>query len=218
LSEAAESIRLDPATSSGYVVKGAALSRLGRSDEALKAYLEALHIDPEDTDAQEYLGREYLKSMDYDIAERVYRKMITLKPGRAESWYGLGMSLGMEGKGADSVAAYQRALELKPDYIEALNNLAWTRAASADPALRDGAEAVRLAEKACALDKRRRPQLLGTLAAACAEAGNFDLAVATAQEAIDKAHQANDAGLATKNRELQALYKGGKPYHEPAAK
>ena len=63
-------------------------------------------------------------------------------------------------------------------------NATWILATSADPAIRDGANAVALAEKAVAATERKTPWSLGTLAAAYAEVGQFEKAISTQQEAI----------------------------------
>ena len=69
-----------------------------------------------------------------------------------------------------------------PDSPRMLDELAWLLATYPDSNSRDGAEAVRLAERACALTERRVPALLATLAAAYAEAGDFPRAVAPAKK------------------------------------
>jgi len=118
---------------------------------------------------------------------------------------------------AGAMACYRRALELDPGLLEALNNLAWLRAACPDAALRNGAEAVQLAETACRLTEYHRTTLVGTLAAAYAEAGRFPEAVATAQKACELAAIFHDDALLARNRELLERYRAGQPYHEPAA-
>lgn len=65
-----------------------------------------------------------------------------------------------------------------------MNGLAWLQATSTDPALRDGASAVRFAEKAVAKTERKDWMLIDTLAAAYAEAGEFAKAVSAQHEAI----------------------------------
>jgi hypothetical protein len=60
--------------------------------------------------------------------------------------------------------------------------------------------------------------LVGTLAAAYAEAGRFDDAMATAQKACALASAAGEQDLLQKNQELLALYLKHQPYHEAAAK
>ena len=68
-----------------------------------------------------------------------------------------------------------------------LDELAWLLATYPDSNSRDGAEAVRLAERACALTDRRVPAFLATLAAAYAEAGDFPRAIAAGEEALKRA-------------------------------
>jgi tetratricopeptide (TPR) repeat protein len=100
-----------------------------------------------------------------------------------------------------------------------LNNLAWILAAGAEAELRDGAEAVRLAERACELTHYQEPLFIGTLAAAYAEAGRFPEAVTAAEKAAQLATHAGLNDLAAKNRQLLELYRAGKPCREvPPAK
>lgn len=60
--------------------------------------------------------------------------------------------------------------------------------------------------------------MLGTLAAAYAEAGRFADAVATAQKAIALAQASGNPGFANANQQLLRLYQAGRPYHEPERK
>jgi tetratricopeptide (TPR) repeat protein len=95
-----------------------------------------------------------------------------------------------------------------------LNNLAWILAATSNENIRNGAEAVKLAEHACDLTQRREPILLGTLAAAYAAAGRFQKAIEAAEQARDKAIAAGQNEVAERNRQLLELYRAGKPYVE----
>jgi serine/threonine protein kinase/tetratricopeptide (TPR) repeat protein len=67
---------------------------------------------------------------------------------------------------------------------EALNNVAWLLATCVAAAVRDGTGAVAYAEKAVAATNRKEPGFLDTLAAACAEAGEYAKAVSIEKEAI----------------------------------
>jgi Flp pilus assembly protein TadD len=128
------------------------------------------------------------------------------------------MILGQLGRDREAVAQYREALRLNPNLAGALNNLAWVLAASSDDKLRDGAEAVRLAERACELTHYGQPLFLGTLAAAYAESGRFPEAVTTAKKAEQLATAAGLPAVAAKNRQLLELYRAGKPCHESAPK
>ena len=68
-----------------------------------------------------------------------------------------------------------------------------------------------LAERACKLTEYKQPIMVGTLAAAYAEAGRFAEAVTMAEKAKTLAEQANQMELAAKNRALLELYRSGQP-------
>ncbi|MFM1769835.1 MAG: hypothetical protein RJA22_2364 [Verrucomicrobiota bacterium] len=109
---------------------------------------------------------------------------------------------------------YEAVLRAHPDAPLFLNDLAWLRATHPQAAARQGAEAVRLAERACQLTQRREPFLLGTLAAAYAEAGRFEDAVRTGEEARGLAAARGDARLAALNEKLVSLYRARQPYRQ----
>ena len=67
---------------------------------------------------------------------------------------------------AKSISTYKEALRLYPNTPEALNNLAWILATTPDAQLRNGAEAVKLAQRACELTLWKQTFFIGTLAAA----------------------------------------------------
>jgi hypothetical protein len=83
-------------------------------------------------------------------------------------------------------------------------------ATSRDDQVRDGAESVRLAERACGLVGRDDPKPLDTLAAAYATAGRFDDAVTTADRAIQAALSRGDAHYAAEIRSRLQRYRSGK--------
>ena len=97
------------------------------------------------------------------------------------------------------------------------NNLAWSLATNPEASKRNGALAVKLAESACRRTHYQVTTMVGTLAAAYAEAGRFEDAISTAQKAITLARQSGESDLLQKNRELLALYLQHKPYHESQA-
>ena len=85
------------------------------------------------------------------------------------------------------------------------------RATCPDATLRDGRQAVAAATRACELTAWKDPGLLDTLAAACAEAGDFDAAVRWQTKAGAMVH---DAGSRSGFEARLALYRAKKPYHE----
>ena len=95
------------------------------------------------------------------------------------------------------------------------NNLAWTLATDGDTARRNGTRAVELAEKACQQTQYQKTIMVGTLAAAYAEAGRFDDAIATAQKACLLAAIKHETSLLENNQRLLVLYQNHQPFHAP---
>jgi 4-amino-4-deoxy-L-arabinose transferase-like glycosyltransferase len=101
---------------------------------------------------------------------------------------------------------------------EELNNVAWALATSEDAATRDGERAIRLAKHACELTDYRKPVYITTLAAAYAEAGRFDDAIATQQTACGLLEKTGEQALLQKNRDLLALYRAHQPCRDASEK
>lgn len=92
--------------------------------------------------------------------------------------------------------SYLRALQINPNSLPALNNLAWLLSTASDRSLRNGDQAVKLAAKAVRLTNRRHAGLLDTLATSLAEVGRLDEAILVADQAIALARQASKFNLA----------------------
>ena len=105
---------------------------------------------------------------------------------------------------------------MKPEWLPPTLELAWILATHPDPVIREPAEAVRLGERAAALSRRGDPVVLDVLAAAYAAAGQFDLAVRTAQNALALASVAGATELEQLIRQRLALYGSSQPYRVPA--
>jgi tetratricopeptide (TPR) repeat protein len=111
----------------------------------------------------------------------------------------------------EALSDYEAALRLKPDYVGVLNNLAWLYAACPQAEFRNGAKAVENAKKACELTRWKNPNYIGTLAAAYAEAGDFDAAVESLKKAIDLLPEGTSAESRAEYESYLKLYQEGKP-------
>jgi hypothetical protein len=85
-------------------------------------------------------------------------------------------------------------------------------ASSSNASLRNGTEAVDLAERANDLTSGVDPMVLDTLAAAYAEKGEFTQAVASAQKSVDLAVSKGDTATAGAVRSRMEFYKENKAY------
>ena len=109
----------------------------------------------------------------------------------------------------EAIQHYRQALDLDPDDAPALNDLAWILTTTPRLEFRNAAEAVQLALKAVELTRGTQPVMVGTLAAAYAEAGRFSKAVETANCACRLALVTSQPEVAAANARLIDLYSAG---------
>jgi tetratricopeptide (TPR) repeat protein len=192
------------------------LALLGRGDtvEGIEQLQLASAINPKWAGPRYWLGATLIKESRFEEAMPHLQEALRLDPTNAEAHSQLATALTMRHQTAEAIEHYTEALRLQPDYVEVLNNLAWIRAASARSEFRDGAEAVRLAERACKATDFKEPVIVGTLAAAYAESGQFEVAVATAKKARELALAAGQQAIADKNQQLIELFNSRQPYRE----
>ena len=141
-----------------------------------------------------------------------YRKAIQFGPQRAYPYFCLGTALERLGRVKDAVAQYRNAARWDPRMVEAWRNLAAILATDSSPELRDAAEAVRLAERACRLSDYKDSSCVSTLAIAYAEAARWDDAVGMARKAESLASAAGDTESAEECRKLAEQFKAHQPY------
>ena len=141
-----------------------------------------------------------------------------IEPVFASEQTQIAYNLCQQGDFAAAIASGRLALKSHPKIPALLNNLAWLLATCPDASLRNGPEAVKYAERACELTHYWETLLIGTLAAAYAEAGRFDDAILMAQKACAMASKSGEQDLLEKNQKLLELYRARQPYHEAAEK
>jgi tetratricopeptide (TPR) repeat protein/serine/threonine protein kinase len=144
------------------------------------------------------------------------------------SYEKLGDAYSHLGMTAKAMQAYEKSLELremlamvdpkdvqaKRDLSISYNSLAGLLATSWDVSIRDGQRAVKLSTKACELTEWGAPILFGTLAAAYAEAVQFDDAVKWQKKVLEHPEVFGTADLEHAKARLK-MYETHKPYRQP---
>jgi tetratricopeptide (TPR) repeat protein len=211
-------LQINPDYADAHNNLGTALLQKGSVDEAITHFHTALQIKPDSAEASYNLGNALLQKGKVDEAMIHFQKALQINPDDSEACCHLGNALLQKGRVEEAIAHFQKALQIKPDSVEVLNNLAWLLATGPDAHLRDGVQAVKDAGRACELTHHGVTLLVGTLAAAYAEAGRYDDAIAAAQKACALATAAGERDLLERNQKLLALYRAHQPYHEAAGK
>src|SRR2546430_1520143 len=193
---------------------GNVLGRKGRLDEAIAHFRQAIAFRPDYPDAHYNLGTVLFRRHDLDGAIEEWRTTVSLHPNDPGTNASLGNALVQKGLLREAAYHYDTALQSEPDAPLPLNNLAWLMSAGPDDSLRNGPRAVELARKLNRISKQNNPFFIRTLAAAYAEAGQFDLAIETAQGASELANAQSQHALAIQIQEETDLYRQHMPFRD----
>ena len=207
-------LELEPGHANAHANLAGVLLRQGRLEEAVAHYRKAGAGHPADAELQNNLGTALLQLGQAGEAEACFRRATELAPDFTPARGNLGFLLGQTGRVREAAAQYEAVLKQAPDDIPALASFAWLLATCPDAASRDGARALELARRAERLSGGGEPLVLRTLAAACAESGQFSEAIDSARRALQLAQAGSNAALAGLLPAELALYRAGRPVRE----
>jgi protein O-mannosyl-transferase len=207
-----KAIDIDPQFADAHGNLGAALATLGRVEEAIDHYNKALLIQPDWAQMHNNLAIALARCKKIDEAIPHWEQAVKLNPKLAEAHQNMGMILYLQGQVPQAVARWRQGIKECPDHLMMLCLTARALATNGDAAVRNGPEAVELAEQAARIFGGQNATVLDVLAAAYAEAGRFPEAVETAQKALAAA--ANNAALTTALQAKLKLYQSGSAFHE----
>ncbi|PYK08617.1 MAG: hypothetical protein DME61_09260 [Verrucomicrobia bacterium] len=190
---------------------GIALDRNGQIDEAIAHYQQAVREDPHYAEAYYLLGNDFLEKARTDDAIAAYEQALKSRPAYPEVQNNIGFALLQKGRPSEAIAHWQNALAIQSDSVDSLNNLAWILATFPDAWIRNGSQALTLAERANQLSGNKNPAVLRTLAAACAENGRFTEARVIAERGFQLANAQEKPALANILEGDIALYRINAP-------
>jgi len=208
-----EAIRLDPKFALAYFNRGLARYAKQAYDEAIADYDGAIRLDPKFALAYNNRGYVWHAKQDYDKAIADYDGAIRLDPMYALAYNNRGNAWRAKQAYDKAIADYGEAIRLDPKFALAYNGRAWLWATCPDEKYRDGKKAVESATRACELTDWKNTLLFDTLAAAYAEAGDFDAAVEWQEKALGLLTKGNEQYRKDFDARL-TLYRAKKPYRE----
>lgn len=183
---------------------GSARLTLGRYADAEEPLRVARVLDPRRGDVAECLGTALLAQGKYPEAIVELRASTALRES-AEARKNLAQALMMQGDVRGAIVELERALKLKPKWLDAASDLAWLLATAEDDAVRDGPRAFALIKDVFATTSSPNIMQVDTLAAAQAAAGRYTDAVHTLDELL-KALGESDATIRKSLEARRAAY------------
>jgi Flp pilus assembly protein TadD len=190
------------------------LSDMGDRENAAAEYERALQLNPNAAIAHSNFGKLLSEMGQFDAAMHEYTKAEQLAPDDYRPQYQMGKTLLRHGDGVEAVKHFRVALQISPNDFETLTWVARALAADKNPAVRNGAEAVSVAEQATNLTGGQQPFVLDALAMAYAEAGRFQDAQKVVQNAIEIATASGSTNMIPALQERLRLYQSNTPYRD----
>ncbi len=184
-------LEIDPKLALAHNNLGILLIQKGQLTNGTVQLREAMRLNPTNAETQLNLAFALNQQEQWPEAAELFSKTVSGNFPDPKAHYEFAVALAHLKKTRAAMSQYASALLIQPDFPDALDGLAWILSTDANPDFRNGTEAVRMAERACALTGRQDPEKLKTLAAAYAETGRFEEAISTVRTAKDLAVKAN---------------------------
>jgi len=209
-----EALRLEPHLADAQNAWGGVLLAQGKPQDAVEHFTTATRLDPTLAEAEFNFGLAFRQLRRPKEAAAAFQRALRVQPQNLPARLLLADCLAETGQPREALALLQLIAQVRPDAIDALHRIAWILATSPDNGVRNGGEAVALALRACELTAHRQSISLAALAAAYAETGRFDDAIAIARKAEDLAARAGEKELLKTIRRALAMFEKRTAYRE----
>ncbi len=209
-----QALRIKPDYAGAHNNLGIALAERGRLDEAIPHFYKALELRPDYAAARKNLGAALTARGRLDEAILQFETVLKTMPDDIAAHDNLGIAQSQREEIRKTLAERRELLQSRSGDVALLGEVGWMLATNPNASIRNGAEAIELAQRAAQISGARDPTILGTLAAAYAEAGRFPEAVQTARQAVELAIQQGKPSLAKSIKTKIPLYEAGIPCRE----
>jgi tetratricopeptide (TPR) repeat protein len=106
-----------------YNICGMSYNNLGRYQDAIESYKQAIIFKPDYVEAHYNLGVVYGALSRWQEAIESYKQAIRIKPDYAKAYLNLGVSYEGLGRWQEAIESYKQAIQIEPDYAKAYYNL-----------------------------------------------------------------------------------------------
>jgi tetratricopeptide (TPR) repeat protein len=204
-------IRRNQVSTVAYMRRGVIWGMKGETDIAIADFSESIRLNPNNVTAYLYRGNTWRGKTKHEPDKAIsdYDMAIRLDPKLEAAYYGRGIAWRMKREYDKAIADWNDAIRLDPNFQWAFHRRAWLWATCPDPKYRDGKKAISSATRACELSEWHSDTFLGALAAAYAEAGDFEKAVEW-QEKANKLYLNDEEKK--KGEERLKLFQEKRPY------
>lgn len=213
MAELERAIAVNPSLAAAHVMKGALLERSGRDDRAIAEYTVAATHDPTLREAHFRLADALRRVGRLDAALSSYRRVLELAPDSPDARFGEAMAMAQLSRHAEARDRLRDAMVRHPDQPAFTQALARLLAASPDPQVRDGRQALDLITSLA--NQHKTTSVAETMAMAMAEVGRFEEAAEWQRLAMSVAADAGHSDAAKRMAANLVLYRRREPCRTP---
>jgi len=204
-------LELKPDYANAWFNRAEVRRETGKYQEALTDYEQLLMLRPQDAAAYVGRGRCHAKLGNPIQAFADFSSALGLSPQFADGYVFRGEVNAQLGEWEKAASDLRTSIKLDKNSGRAWRAIAWFTSTCPDVRFRDGELALVAAQRAIELDGAANPLYLDALAAAYANAGQFD----KAKEALKKAIEQTPERQAPELTGRMALYEAARPYRQP---
>jgi tetratricopeptide (TPR) repeat protein len=201
-------IELNPGLAVAYRNRAELLAAQGKSDDAIADYTHAIQSMPDDAELYRARAHAFQQIEQFEPALNDLDQSIRIAPNVIQNYTQRGNLMADRGDFVHALDDFNHALSIDKTSADAHRGIAWIKATCPDDRLRDAFEALSAARAAVQAAPSNDYLALDVLAAAHANAGEFDKAI----DAQLRAMQAAPAEAVTPMRARLELYENRKPY------
>ncbi|HWQ65454.1 MAG TPA: tetratricopeptide repeat protein [Methanospirillum sp.] len=103
-----------------YIEVGSDLQARGKLEDAIRAFDQAIEVDPYNDVAWNNKGTALVEQGQFDQAIAAFDQAVDINPNFEDAWVNKGIILKFQGKYDEAIEAFDRALEINPDNAKAL--------------------------------------------------------------------------------------------------
>jgi Flp pilus assembly protein TadD len=208
-----EASKVDPRAALPYTAMASIVLAKGQTTKALDLAGKAIALEPFNPLCRFILGAIYLKIGDHPQARASFQSAISLDLNPAKTASNAGWVYHEYNWDKEAIAFLRQSMVLDPGLVESQVRLAWILATCPDDSVRNGAEALAIAEKLLNSQPFRSPKLLDLLAVSLGEMGRFPEARAALREAVAQSKDHKESWLPDLEKRL-ALFERDQPFRE----
>jgi len=120
-------LKANPSSAEAHFLLGYVLFREKRAKESLAEFTAGAALQHPGAEDLKVVASDYVMLGDYGDADKWYTQVVVARPDDADAWYLLGRTKFNESNFAAAASCFQRALTLRPRYVQAEDNLGLAR-------------------------------------------------------------------------------------------